>query len=144
VLGRDDGAYAKFFASQTMIAFGVIAGVGHHSDEPNRSLCVAQQRRELIDVWPWPSADAHCQNEVAVGVRDHAQLGVMMVNHGFPGLANSTSPSHEVGASRAAFQTGRVHGGRADLSAAAIAHPDGPLEQPLGRAGSQQPPAGLL
>lgn len=75
VLGRNHGANTVTRARITMIALGIVTGVGDEVGETNVAQCLGQYRSELIDVRPRAATRLVSQNEMILRIADHAQLG---------------------------------------------------------------------
>ena len=103
MLGRNDRADVPLSAGDPVIGFGVVPGVGNHPRQAHLLQSVGHQRPKLVHVRPWPAARAPGQNEMATRVAHQAQLGIAMINHGFPRACDAISASYEVGAGTAAF-----------------------------------------
>ncbi len=86
VLGRDDRADLMLLTRKPMVRFGVVAGVGGHLRDVGPLQAIGHQRAELVDIGPRTTTGLVGVKEVIVAARHHAQLGIMMINHGFQGV----------------------------------------------------------
>ena len=143
-LGRNHRTQAILVASEDMIGFRVIAGIGHHPRQTDSPQSFGNEWPKLVGVGSRSTAHLICQNEMIAGVADHAQLGIAMINDCFPGLRGANPPLDEVATCARALQTGRVNRRRANPPAATRAKPRCGVEQALGIGGRQQPPRGFL
>ena len=144
MLGGNDGAHAVLVASKTMIGFRVVSCVGSDLQQSNARHGLSEERTKLVDVRTWTAPGASGEDEMAVGVANHSQLGKMMINHGFPGLGDAGATANEVPASRAAFQTCGVDRRALDSSSATQMHANGGVQKVPGRSGFEQSLGGFF
>jgi hypothetical protein len=127
-----------------MIGFRVIASVRHYPRQTRAPQSVGNEWPKLVDVGSRPTTRVAGQNEMIVGVADHAKLGIAMINDRFPGLRGTYAPSNEVAAGTGAFQAGGVDCRCADPPSMTCAEPRRGVEQTLGVGRGQQPLRGFL
>ena len=80
----------------------------------------------------------HRENEMATRIAHQAQLGITVINDGFPGTGDAISTPHEIRAGAATFQACGVHGRRFYPSPATEMQSNGTFQKPLRLGQSQQ------
>jgi hypothetical protein len=144
VLGGNDRTNAMLVASELVVTFRIVTGIGRQLREAYEPSRGGHERAELSDIGTGTTAGAQRKHEMIVGTADHAQLGVMMVNDCFPGVFHPTSAAHEVATGTGAFQAGRVDRRAFYPPSPAQLQADGGLEEFSRRCCSQQATRRLL
>ncbi len=78
--------------------------------EPHDPRGLGKERAELIDVGPRTTPGIERENEVIVDPADDAQLGEVVINHGFPRAIHPLAATDEVATRARAFQTRGIDG----------------------------------
>ena len=108
VLGGDDGPHGVLVTCELMIRFGIVTRVGCQLRQRHDPERLGDQRAELVDVGPRPPAHPASQDEMVVAVAHDAQLGIVMINHGFPSFRAPAPAANEVAACATAFEARRI------------------------------------
>lgn len=110
MFGGDDRPGAALLAGELVIGFRIVAGIGHELRESHDARGLGKQGAELIDIGTGAASGSEREEEVIVDSRNHAQLGEVVINHGFPRVSHLFAAADEVAARRGALEAGRIDG----------------------------------
>ncbi len=99
-----------------MIGFRVVPGVGVDPGRPHPTQGFPDQGLKLVHVRPRATPGTRRHDEMTADIADQAELGVTMINDGFPGAGDAVSPPHEVRTGATGFQAGGVGATRFELA----------------------------
>ena len=108
VLGGNDRPDAVLVARELVIGFGIVTGIGRQLGQLYDPQCFGHERTELVDVGPRSATGLRGEDEMIVGATHQAQLGIMMINHGFPRVSHALAAADEVAAGTTAFEARRI------------------------------------
>ena len=141
---RNQGPDAALLAGKAMIGFGVVAGIGSDARQAYTRECFDQERLEFRDIDIGSTPGLVSENEMRLDVADHTELGVMMINHRFPGSSHRSAPPHEVAACRTRLQSGGVNSRATNSPFAPQVLANGGVQEASGRRCRQQSPRRFL
>ena len=138
MLGRYDRSDGVILAGETMIEFGVVAGVSSHARESYALECIDKEWAKLVHIGARAAAGVEGENEMIARIADDAQFGIAVINDGFPGASDLFAPANEIGVRRPAWQPRAVNGRRPHATTSPHLLSHGRVQQASGGLNSQQ------